>query len=759
MPTINFAETESVASVTALRAVKPQARKSVHLQGQAAAGDGGERLMVFDPASSAADNGVTVVQPTGLAVGRFLPLTSQPELRADWFGLTANPAAAASAKLQDAIELAISESKPLLLRGGRPYDSAHGYLVDTELSLPAASGLVIRAERGFARLIRPTGEIYDILQADGALGSEVDDLTLDHLCLVGDGLAEGAGLNLIYATNVQIPRLLLDGIHGISVQPGCRDLHIDVLIGRRMPEVASAIHAHSGLVGLYVGYAYAEDCQEVLDTFNIEDVQVGTLMGRNVNSVLELSSSRRVQVGRVWGHTIGAAVVVKNEIGDSPMEDVQIGQVQGYEMAIDATREWIGTGIFFTNSIGIPVGSDPDLFYTKGVHFGTSILRSTQAGSKGIEVLCEVDARPPTDYVTFGRADVHVQDRALLTTNASGVDLGKMKLRSDAPAENAVYLLSSPSVRGEIEVTTYGGGAVRINDCQDAELTLRQRVAQDRVAASLEGRPTYGVLVQATNRGRLTVDIEDTLGKGLDLATDTAADAPSEHTPLVLTAQRIKSAGSAIYAEGYDHLRILGLDGGLAPLEAGAIALHLIDCSHRVVRARVRSTALASSTYGAAYLTGGDDLDDRIDVVESPAGRGVTCDGIVGGGRLEVRGGECLGALLALDFSAAWDNTQFLQVVGRGKNCNLAAGFVYGYQIVERHGSALVGLDLDLAVHDDQASATTKGVSIATASGNPGYVIASSRVALQLHRCSAGDYVSGEALIDAATCAYTKVTS
>jgi len=91
----------------------------VMLTGYYLSGDGGKGLFYWDSSETAADNGGTVIAPTGAEVGRYVRLCEDNHRNVKWFGATGDGAHDDTAAIQAAIDSLPKEGGTVVLPGGR----------------------------------------------------------------------------------------------------------------------------------------------------------------------------------------------------------------------------------------------------------------------------------------------------------------------------------------------------------------------------------------------------------------------------------------------------------------------------------------------------------------------------------------------------------------------------------------------------------------------------------------------------------------
>ncbi len=130
-PTVN-----GVANVASLRALAPCQYARVSLDGYTHAHDGGGGMFVWDSSASSADNGGSIIQPTGLSGnGRWIRLFDGP-VDVRWFGAIADGVTDCTAAIQATHDFATPLCRPVYLPNtGAAYIISDHILVDSNATL------------------------------------------------------------------------------------------------------------------------------------------------------------------------------------------------------------------------------------------------------------------------------------------------------------------------------------------------------------------------------------------------------------------------------------------------------------------------------------------------------------------------------------------------------------------------------------------------------------------------------------------------
>lgn len=91
----------------------------VMLSGYYQAGDGGKGMFYWDSSETVADNGGTVIAPTGTEVGRYVRVCESNTVNVKWFGAQGDGSHDDTAAIQAAIDSLPNEGGTVVLPGGR----------------------------------------------------------------------------------------------------------------------------------------------------------------------------------------------------------------------------------------------------------------------------------------------------------------------------------------------------------------------------------------------------------------------------------------------------------------------------------------------------------------------------------------------------------------------------------------------------------------------------------------------------------------
>jgi hypothetical protein len=748
--------TQVVDDVPVLRRVVPEVQRAPLTLGTDHANDGGEGQWAFNPFSAVPDNGIDVVHPEAVKpgeMGRFLRLSSQNHILAEWGGITRDPGVDVLDRMQAMIDHASTDRKPLVLRGGNPRDAGRAYTVSNSLRI-TASGFTLLVDGGVARFVgtAQNGSILDL--ADG----------LTDVALLGDywfDRSPGAmsGMQMGDCRRVRIGRLGSNGGRGalLGSRGGNYDVQVESLEAWDMATNGSTLNPEPGDELWRIGYAFGHDGQEVMDSYGIRDFQIGRMVGVNCGATCELSSAQNIQIGQIWhrGFRVGnpaasSPFLIKNEVGNTPSFNIQLGLLyaEGY-------NRW---GFNITNTSPVPAGTDPSLFYVRDVHIESAILKSTVAGAGGVQLTCPGD-RPQTEGVSIRSLRVDVPGRSMYVARTS-VHVGQGDVYTRDPATPEAIFIDGGRLSGELRVRSFSAVS-RIHNTgalASEPLRLVQRLApvQERTdyrqGVTTENRPRGVSFTGATvpPRGILLLDFES--------VRDFVVQYPSTGSNVALVGNgdemvfgiRARSSGVGFDTRGYRtrNVRFTGVSGGEAYLECTDGRAVVMNGTYGIRGSlRVRSGALASSLHGAANFGSVGDYD--LDVyVEGSQRTGVVLSAVTGG-RLGVRGGRCgtrgvlFTAATGYDLSplrievdmadVGLDSPNFLLEVAEAHG-----GIIPAAGIVVR-GASVTGADIT-------GARTTNGLRVTSASALA-QVLRYGSLTVNVWR-HAGTLVSNEELID-----------
>ncbi len=107
-------------NLSAMRKAIPETDgAAVMLAGYYAAGDGGKGIFYWDAGETAADNGGTVIAPTGAEVGRYVRVCESNYVNVKWFGAVGDNSHDDTAAIQAAIDSLPPEGGTVSIPGGR----------------------------------------------------------------------------------------------------------------------------------------------------------------------------------------------------------------------------------------------------------------------------------------------------------------------------------------------------------------------------------------------------------------------------------------------------------------------------------------------------------------------------------------------------------------------------------------------------------------------------------------------------------------
>ena len=747
-----------VDAVPVLRRVVPEVQRAPLTLGTEQPGDGGEGQWAFDPSSLVPDNGVHVVHPEAVKpgeMGRFLRLSSQNHILAEWGGITRDPGMDVTGRLQAMIDHAIADRKPLVLRGTNPRDTDRAYTVSDSLRI-TASGFTLLVDGGVARFIgtaQHNGSVIDL--ADGLTDVAIlGDYWFDRSAGVMSGLQMGD------CRRIRIGRLGSNGGRGalLGSRGGNYDVSVESLEAWEMATNGSTLNPEPGDELWRIGYAFGHEGQEVLDSYGIKDFQIGRMVGVDCGATCELSSAQNIQIGQIWHRGFRAGnpaasspFLIKNEVGNTPSFNIQLGLLYAEEY-----DRW---GFNITNTSPVPAGTDPNLFYVRDVHIGSAILKSTVAGAGGVQLTCPGD-RPQTEGVVIRSLRVDVPGRPLYVAR-TGVHVVQGDLYTRDPATPEAIYVDGGRLSGELRVRSFSPVARIHNTTALAPEPLRlvQRLAP------VEERTDYRQGVTTENRPRgvsftgTTVPARGTVFLDFESVRDYVVQYPSTGSNVALVGNgdemvfgiRARSSGVGFDTRGFRtrNVRFTGLSGG------GEAYLECTDGRAVVMTGtygirgglRVRSGALASSLHGAANFGGVGDYDLDVYVEGSPR-TGVVLSAVTGG-RIGVRGGRCgtrgvlFTAATGYDLSplrievdmadVGLDSPNFLLEVAEAHG-----GIIPAAGIVVR-GASVTGADIT-------GARTTNGLRVTSASALA-QVLRYGSLTVNVWR-HAGTLVSNESLID-----------
>jgi len=139
----------SVPNMAALRAATSGKTDSTVLQGFYAASDWGEGHFDWNAASSVADDGGTVIAPTGVATGRWIRRVAGHRISVKWFGAKGDGTTDDRASIQLAVAYAVAHTVQVQTPSINPYQTTRGieiflpsgdYVIGSASSTPGAIG-------------------------------------------------------------------------------------------------------------------------------------------------------------------------------------------------------------------------------------------------------------------------------------------------------------------------------------------------------------------------------------------------------------------------------------------------------------------------------------------------------------------------------------------------------------------------------------------------------------------------------------------
>ena len=187
----------TAASLAALRALVPGGSGSpsaVLVQGQTTPGDGADRWAYWNAASTAADNGATVIAPASTTgAGRWIvALGAQPSLNVRWFGALGDGATDDSAAFTAAIAAAASLAVPVFVPAGRYVVSLS--LTDEDIWLTGSGTLIHQQAKSVLTVNRTPGPAVAVSAIGTALigavtGNEFTDMAVTESTLTVPSVA------------------------------------------------------------------------------------------------------------------------------------------------------------------------------------------------------------------------------------------------------------------------------------------------------------------------------------------------------------------------------------------------------------------------------------------------------------------------------------------------------------------------------------------------------------------------------------------
>ncbi len=187
----------TAASLAALRALVPGGSSSpaaVLVQGQTTPGDGADRWAYWNAASTAADDGATVIAPASTTgAGRWIvALGAQPSLNVRWFGALGDGATDDSAAFTAAIAAAASLAVPVFVPAGRYVVSLS--LTDEDIWLTGSGTLIHQQAKSVLTVNRTPGPAVAVSAIGTALigtvtGNEFTDMAVTESTLTVPSVA------------------------------------------------------------------------------------------------------------------------------------------------------------------------------------------------------------------------------------------------------------------------------------------------------------------------------------------------------------------------------------------------------------------------------------------------------------------------------------------------------------------------------------------------------------------------------------------
>jgi hypothetical protein len=192
----------TVATMAALKALPPPGTANVYLVGYFSAGDGGEGWFNYDQASTATDNGGTVIQPSSLpATGRWIRAhvsDTGNSINVRWFG------AKGDGVTNDATAFAAAQATAISIKGNVYVPASSACYIATVNILNGTTGVGYRGDSkgyGTSGSCITSGDATATFLVTATASGNTNNIVVEHLRIFNTGA--GAGLkvwNVLWST-------------------------------------------------------------------------------------------------------------------------------------------------------------------------------------------------------------------------------------------------------------------------------------------------------------------------------------------------------------------------------------------------------------------------------------------------------------------------------------------------------------------------------------------------------------------------------
>lgn len=197
-----FGTVQNIAALRNVTGVGVSNYQAIIVDGYTTAGDGGGGTFWWNSTSTVADNGGTIIAPTGVSIGRWYRLYSGP-INVRWFGAYGNNSNDDSTAFQNALTFAINASWNGTNTGGGLFIPAGQYLITKSLNGTSTSTggvghtLTIFGENTYSSVIYTTlTEAYPALDLSGNTNVHLKDFSMRQ----NSGCLSTAGILRAYVT-------------------------------------------------------------------------------------------------------------------------------------------------------------------------------------------------------------------------------------------------------------------------------------------------------------------------------------------------------------------------------------------------------------------------------------------------------------------------------------------------------------------------------------------------------------------------------